>query len=589
MSERPNDPEPLPEDRRGRVIDREALLNAMVSELERSRDGLDVPDGPDAYYLAYRLRRTESLRLRAAHGSLVRDRHSDRARIHVSVRVGDSAFDNIADGGLEDDATDRESADWLQAPDDLDPEALRVAYWKLTEVKLDEAIEDYFDHQKARVTEFLRDEVDSFGPRDPAHPREVMETLGDDPFPRRRWGDLLRRLSRRFLDEPDVYDPGLDLRVHRLQRFFVDTDGARSVTEDVYLELTIEGWVLTDDGVYVEATRIAYGRSLDAMPDAETIEGLIDEVLEDLDELAGAESPGSYIGPALLSGQAAATMFHEALGHRLEGNRLVARGETRTFAHMRGERVLPIPLDVYDDPTLREVGGQPLWGSYRVDDEGIPAQRAQLIRAGRLVGFLRSRAPVPGNERARSNGHGRHDGVQGVMARMGNLVIEAGDQISERFDRETLERRLLELAREQGRDHALIIERVRAGETSTTSYDFQAFKGELAEVYLVDVRDGTRRRVRDVELIGTPLSVMQRIVAAGKNSGIDHGFCHAESGSVPVGGVAPELLLTEVELQQKSTSGYHEPLLPPPFADDGSRGREQAGRDRGRRKGRTSD
>ncbi|MCA9700750.1 MAG: hypothetical protein KC431_24700, partial [Myxococcales bacterium] len=60
--------------------------------------------------------------------------------------------------------------------------------------------------------------------------------------------------------------------------------------------------------------------------------------------------------------------------------------------------------------------------------------------------------------------------------------------------------------------------------------------------------------------------------------------CFAESGSVPVGGIAPQLLLSEVELQQASRTGFHEPLLPPPFADDGSRGRTGGLRERGRRK-----
>ena len=77
---------------------------------------------------------------------------------------------------------------------------------------------------------------------------------------------------------------------------------------------------------------------------------------------------------------------------------------------------------------------------------------------------------------------------------------------------------------------------------------------------------------------------MQRIVGHGVDVGIDYGSCFAESGSVPVGGAAPALLLSEVELQQSSSAGFHEPLLPPPFADDGSRGREGGRHERGRRK-----
>jgi hypothetical protein len=110
------------------------------------------------------------------------------------------------------------------------------------------------------------------------------------------------------------------------------------------------------------------------------------------------------------------------------------------------------------------------------------------------------------------------------------------------------------------------------------------FKGELAEVYLVDAQTQELTRVRDVELIGTPLAAMQRIVSHGEDVGLDYGSCCAESGSIPVGGASPPLLLSEVELQQSSSSGFHEPLLPPPFADDGSRGREGGRASRGRRR-----
>ncbi len=571
------------------IPEAEVILLAMQTELKRSLEGLRVPGSPRPYYLAYGLRRRRELLLRAAHGSLTRSRDRSHSHLHVDVRVGSHEFDNVMDGGIEGDANERESADWLQAPDDLDPLELRCALWKLTQIKFDEALEDYYDHRKALVAEFMRDEVESFTRE---RPHVHIEPLDDQPLPRDAWASQLLELSRVFLDHPEVHDPEVTIRADRVHRWFVDADGTRVITSDLYLEYEVRGWVLTDDGVYVESSRSIPCRSLAELPDAAGMRAVLDEVLVELAALRVAESPGAFIGPAILSGQAASTMFHEALGHRLEGNRLVARGETRTFSHMLGERVLPDGLHVYDDPTLTQFGGRSLWGSYRVDDEGVPAQRADLIRDGILVGFLRNRAPLPDQRPQqrrqgspapqRSNGHGRHDGVERSMARMGNLIVE-GDSARSR-SREALEAELIALARAQGRRYAAIIHHIRAGETSTGSYDFQVFKGDLDHVELIDVETGARRRVRDVELIGTPLSALQKIVGFGGDPGVDHGYCGAESGSIPVAGIAPALLLSEVELQQASRTGFHEPLLPPPFADDGSRGRTGRLRDRGRRR-----
>lgn len=573
------------------------LLAAMSAELQRSREGLRVAGSPRPYHLAYTLRRRRELLLEAAYGSMMRRRNRVQGTLSVDVRVGSHEFDNVLDGGLDGDAHERESAEWLIAPDDLDPMALRYALWKLTQIRFDEALEDYYDHRKALVSEFLRDEVQSFTRE---HPVRHIEELDESELPIDRWATELVELSRVFLQHPEVHDPALTIRGERLHRWLVDSDGTHVRTSELWLEFEVHGWVLTDDGVYVESSRRCPGRRVDELPDAAGMRAKLDEVLAELGELRDAASPGSFIGPALLSGQAASTVFHEALGHRLEGNRLVARGETRTFAQMVGERVLPVGLDVYDDPTIERMAGRSLWGSYRVDDEGVPAQRAELVKDGVLVGFLRNRTPLPesvARSRAsdgrapdksgkpavqRSNGHGRTDGVERAMARMGNLIVEGDPERSK--TRAELEADLVALAKAQGRRHAAIIHTIQAGETSTDSYDFQVFKGELSHVELLDVETGERRRVRDLELIGTPLSALQRIVGFGGEPGVDHGHCYAESGSVPVGGVAPAILLSEVELQQGSRTGYHDPLLPPPFADDGSRGRAGRLRERGRRR-----
>lgn len=580
------------------IPDPQTILSALQAELERSLAGMRVPGSPRPYYLAYGLRRHHEVLLRAAHGSLSRERERVRNDLHVELRVGSHEFDNVMDGGLDGDANERESAEWLQAPDDLDPIELRCALWKLTQIKFDEAVEDYYDHRKTLVSEYLRDEVESFTREQPVVHIEPLDTT---PLPTAEWAATLVELSKILLEHPEVHDPELTIRVDRIHRWLVDGAGTKVITSDLWLEFEVRGWVLTDDGVYVEGSRSRPCRRLADMPDAAGMRALLDEVIDELARLREADTLGAFVGPALLCGQAASTMFHEALGHRLEGNRLAARGETRTFAHKLGERVLPAGLHVYDDPSLSELAGHALWGSYRIDDEGVPAQRAELIRDGVLVGFLRNRTPLPDQrpepeppvakqrgktirqvEAQHSNGHGRHDGIERTMARMGNLIVEGDPAASKTF--EQLEAELVALAKAQQRRHAAVIRRIRAGETATSSYDFQVFKGELAHVELIEVETGIRRRVRDLELIGTPLSALQKIVGFGGEAGIDHGYCYAESGSVPVGGVAPAILLSEVELQQASRTGFHEPLLPPPFADDGSRGRVGNLRERGRRK-----
>src|SRR5690606_22816457 len=102
-----NPDQPLP--------DPEAVLEVLQRELKRSMGGLVVPGSPRPYFLQYSLRRVHALRLRAAHGALLRSRESTVGQLFADVRVGSHKFDNVMDGGLGDRSEDRESSDWIDA------------------------------------------------------------------------------------------------------------------------------------------------------------------------------------------------------------------------------------------------------------------------------------------------------------------------------------------------------------------------------------------------------------------------------------------------------------------------------------------
>src|SRR5439155_9138409 len=96
----------------------------------------------------------------------------------------------------------------------------------------------------------------------------------------------------------------------------------------------------------------------------------------------------------------------EVLGHRLEGHRQRDEEEGQTFTKKIGQEVLPKFLSVVDDPTIHEMGGVKLAGTYDYDNEGSPAQRVEVIKDGVLKNFLMSRMPI--KNFSISNGHGRN-------------------------------------------------------------------------------------------------------------------------------------------------------------------------------------
>ena len=70
-------------------------------------------------------------------------------------------------------------------------------------------------------------------------------------------------------------------------------------------------------------------------------------------------------------------------------------------------------------------------------------------------------------------------------------------------------------------------------------------------------------------MAGTPLVLLDHIVAAGDGSRLTNEFvCGAESGRVPVGQIAPSVLLSEAELQRIPEDRSVPPLLPSPFLEE---------------------
>jgi predicted Zn-dependent protease len=284
-------------------------------------------------------------------------------------------------------------------------------------------------------------------------------------------------------------------------------------------------------------------------------------VVTELEALRKAPAIDPYTGPAILEPEATGVLFHEAVGHRLEGERLDDDKEGQTYKGQVGRQVLPPFLTIVDDPTLEAVEGVHLNGRYEVDEQGVRAQRTVLVRDGKLETYLLSRKPV--KPFTHSNGHGRSQGSRPAMARMSNLLVESRKQVSP----VELKRLLMAEARRQGKPYGLVIRDITGGNTNTMSYGYQAFKGTPRLVYRVDATTGKEELVRGVELVGTPLTSVNKVMATGQARKVFNGYCGAESGYVPVSTVAPSALVGEIELQRVTKSNERAPLLPAPWSE----------------------
>ncbi len=527
----------------------------MAKELERGKKGLHVRGHPRPFFISYLLRATRGFDVWGRYGAVFSSQPIEDVDLYTEMRVGSRQLDQTIDGGLNNDLSQRESWRWTRGPRDLSPEAVRYSFWKLSQLKYWEAVQEYYEKKKVLVDQKLRHSGPTFSKEPVLKMNEPLEPV---KFPIKRWEKFVRDSSMEFRNFRHIADPHVAVTGTTRVRVFVSSEGTRFISQESFYHCSVTAYYLTEDGVWLSSSRHFHGRAHDELPTVKKIRAAVEWVAEDLESLGRSKPLDPYAGPALLSGRGTGLLFHEAIGHRLEGERMSARSEGQTFAGKIGEKILPEGVELIDDPTLSHWDGTPLFGHYRIDDEGVKSRPVQVVEDGVLKSFLMSRSAVPGF--SRSNGHGRAERHQDPMSRMANLIVKSRDMktwdelksmLADEVDRRKLR-------------YGIIVKNVSNGETRTDPYDFQAFKGVPTEVYTLDAKTGEEKRVRDVAFIGTPLAAIQRIRAFGGEYEVDNSYCVAESGVVPVASVAPAMLVEELELQRSTSHYFRRPTLPLP-------------------------
>ncbi len=294
------------------------------------------------------------------------------------------------------------------------------------------------------------------------------------------------------------------------------------------------------------------------LPPEKELTAKVEKMAADLKALRNAPVAEPYDGPALLSGRAAAVFFHEVLGHRLEGHRQRDEDEGQTFTKKVGQQVLPPFLSVVDDPTLKELDGVKLAGTYAFDNEGVPARRVEVIENGVLKSFLMSRMPIKNFDQ--SNGHGRNQPGLMPTGRQGNLIVSSTQTVPEAEMRQ----KLIDEVKKEGKPYGLYFDDIQGGFTLTTRSLPQAFQVLPVIVYKVYPDGRPDELVRGVDIVGTPLAALTRIVTTGDKQHVFNGMCGAESGYVPVSAAAPAMLFSEMEVQKRAHGHDRPPILPAP-------------------------
>ena len=535
---------------------RSPLLAAMQAELERSKKTFGAQD-PPAYYIGYTI--TDSLRVNVSgsNGALLNSDENRNRWLEVFVRTGKYDLDNTHKVG---DRRPEGGGPGTAAPIDDDESVLRRAIWLETDKQYRSAAEELIKIKTSK--EVKVDSAEGSAP-DFSHeePHTYIGAQASITVDRKPWEEKVRAYTAIFRDSTDIINSIVTFTAQAQNVYQVTSEGTQLQFGQIRyrLELFIQG--KAPDGMDIDRFyNFDWVNPSDA-PDEKAVAAAQASMRKELEGLVKAPINDPSVGPALLTGRAAAVFFHEVFGHRAEGHRQKDVAEGQTFAKKVGEPILPDFLSIVDDTTMKKLGSQDLLGYFQFDDEGVPAQRVNLVDHGVLKNFEMSRSPLVGFPR--SNGHGRRQLGAEPVSRQGNLIVQSSKTVTNA----QLRAKLIELIKAQGKPYGLLIDDIAGGFTFTGRGQPQAFQVLPLVVYKVFPDGRPDELVRGVDIVGTPLAALTKIVATGDTPEVFNGYCGAESGSVPVAAASPAILTSELEVQKKDTRTDRPPILPPPAHD----------------------
>lgn len=528
----------------------------LEEELKRSHQALKHRRRPGAYYISYLFRNHLNHRLWGRLGAINESRSSVNNAVYCDVRVGSYRYDNITDGGLNDNSDRDESYDYVNMPVEVSKDAVKFGLWKLTDARFREAVEQYYERKSGEL--HFMTPYPGLSARKKQGPVRDFRYRSFPELDLDYWQYLIRKVGNLIKKYHSIQNSWFEFSAQNRQSIFVSTEGSRILNQLGIYQLSAHLWLLSRRGEGIsQELNLIEGDPTDLPGEKEFIK-FIKSRIDLLLSVQKAPRLNSYSGPVLLAPDAAGVFFHEVVGHRLEGSRLLSTDEGATFKDLRGKQIAPDYIDIIDDPLQTQFDKRRMIGHYRYDDEGSPAKAATLVERGVLRNFLTTAAPLPGQKTL--NGHARNQRFERPISRMGNLFIINHAPVSA----DDMRRMFIEEIRRQKKPFGIYIKEVLGGETGTDSYDFQAFKGEIHHAVRV-FPNGREEPVRGVDFVGTPLSALDAVVCMGDEPHLDNSYCGAESGMVPVSTVSPAMLMRNLELQGKDQERFTQYLLPLPY------------------------
>jgi predicted Zn-dependent protease len=512
----------------------DGLLEALLTELDRSKAQLKMDQVQAPYYVEYRVNEVQDFGAEAAFGALRENQHVHVRVLRVVVRIGDYKQDSYFGRGQGESSI---------LPLDDDPIALRHQIWLATDDAYKAAGQALAEKQAA-MKQFSVDPnpVDDFAKAPAMIAVEPTATLKIDEA---GWKKTLEDVTSLYKQYPEVQSVTAAARFSAVNEYLVNSEGTVTRSGKTTYSVQLNGTTQAADGMRLSRSPAFMVARAEELPTREALMGEAKKMLETVVALRQAPIvEEEYRGPVLFAADAADDIVASFIGQNVLGQKPQLGKPNRTtgaFATSYKTRVLPNFLSVVDDPTMKDFQGKSLVGSYAVDSEGVKAQAINIVENGMLVNYLIGRQPI--RDFPASNGHGRAapGGFPGPS--LGVLLVNS----SEAETPEELKKKVVQMVTDQGKAYGYQVETLGPGNAPRL-------------LYRVYAKDGHEELVRGAVFSELDFRALRSdLIAVGNDPLVSN-----RAGGAPATIISPSLLFGELEVKRADTSKDKLPDYPAP-------------------------
>jgi TldD protein len=518
-------------------IDNDPLMSSLKTELDRSRQRLQLDNEKKPYFVQYTVTDVQSLTGEAVFGAIRRENQTHIRFLRAEVRVGDYKRDSSFGNG--DGVSDL-------VPLDDDPIAIRHQIWLATDTAYKRALE-VLTEKEARLKQIeVEYQVDDFAKSSPVvsiSPVLKLEYGGEEG--RKRYRTMMESASALYRSDAKIqtFSASYDFTVTNM--YLLNSEGSMVRNGRENYSFSISASTQAPDGMRLDRGRSFAAAKIGELLDGTKFNGEAEKIIASLATLRSAPIvEDQYQGPVLFSPDAAADVFHDLVGNNALGRKPNLGSPARTgteYANYYHSRVLPEFINIVDDPSMTTFKGKTLLGHYDVDEEGVKAQTVNIIDKGKLTSYLLGRSPI--RDFPESNGHGRSSTGGSPGPAMSNLVVKASETLS----RADLEKKLIEMCKDRGLAFGYFVQTL--GGISSPRL-----------LYKVYVKDGHRELVRGARFGDLDRRTLRSdLAAAGDDAELDN-----RANGVPISIITPSILIDEMEVRRDNTTKEKLPQYGPP-------------------------